>query len=219
MNGQLIQEDARLKTQDPRRETQDSRRKTQDLREVCGLLSWALSLFLAGCAQQHAEVADQIRVPDIGKAEAMQVAEDVLAKMHFTIEKADDTTGYIKTRPLAGAQFFEFWRSDNVGSASSLQANLHSIRRTVELDIGKRDEELRISCDVHVQRLFLPERQIGSNARGYEMFSTSSPTIQRLRLDAKQRSDMAWVDLGKDKQLATEILKRIENRLKRETSN
>jgi len=203
---------------------QESKR-TQKHRSTNNLCTYALvtcALTLAGCTQQHEVVTEQICVPDIDKAEALEVAEDVLAKMHFTIEKVDGQSGYIKTRPLAGAQFFEFWRSDNVGSGSSLQANLHTVRRTVELRIVPRtsrerrapsDEELYIGCDVRVQRLLLPEREISSSARGYELFSTSSPTIQRLRLDPEQQKDMAWVDLGKDEQLATEILKRIEKRM------
>ncbi len=172
------------------------------------------ALMLAGCAQQQPkQVTGQIYVPDVGKAEAMGVAEDVLAKMHFTVEKADVQSGYMKTRPLSGAQFFEFWRSDNIGADNSILANLHTVRRTVELDISRRGEELFIGCDVHVQRLSLPERDVSSSARAYEMFSRSSPSLQRLKLNPEQEKDMSWVDLGRDKQLATEILKRIEERV------
>jgi hypothetical protein len=130
----------------------DTRLKTQETKTVCGLLSLILSLLLGSCAQrQHEVVIEQICVPDIGNAEAMEIAEDVLAKMHFTIEKADEQNGFIKTRPLPGAQFFEFWRSDNVGADNSLQANLHTIRKTVEIDISTRDKELCIGCNVQVQ--------------------------------------------------------------------
>jgi hypothetical protein len=112
-------------------------KRTQERKSTNNLYTYVLmtfALMLAGCAQQHQDVAGRIYVPDIGKAETMEVAEDVLAKMQFTIEKADVRSGFIKTRPLPGAQLFEFWRSDNVGADNCLQANLHTVRRTVELD-------------------------------------------------------------------------------------
>ena len=162
---------------------------------------------------QHYETVEQICLPDTQKLQAMQIAEDVLGRMHFTIAKADTDQGIIRTGLLPGAQFFEFWRSDNVGTFNSTEANLHSIRRIVELDISRQGGQLCISCDAKVQRLILPEREVTSGTRAYEMFSQSTPSIQRLKLSAEQKKGMAWVDLGKDTQLATEILKRISSML------
>lgn len=167
-----------------------------------------------GCAKpERYEAIEQICVPNLTRAEAMQAAEEVLAKMHFTVAKADAEQGIIRSRPLTGAQFFEFWRRDNVGAFNRTEANLHSIRRTVELDISRQDEKLCIGCDVKTQRLSMPERQVNSTARAYEMFSISNPSIQRLELHSEQRRDMAWVDLGRDARLETEILKRIERQV------
>jgi len=173
--------------------------------------------FSAGCAkQQQFKAVEQICVPGTGKAEAMQAAEDVLGKMHFTIDKADAERGLIRTRPLPGAQFFEFWRSDNVGAFNSTEANLHSIRRVAELNISQQGGQLYIGCNVKVSRLSLPEQQISSSARAYRMFSQSSPAMQILALHPQQKKGMAWVDLGNDTMFATEILKRIEKHVKRE---
>ena len=196
--------------------------ETSEHRTVGHLFSCALvicALVAAGCGQQQKKaITGPMLVPDIGNAESMDIAEDVLAKMHFAIEKADVPSGYIRTRPLAGAQFFEFWRSDNVGSENSLQANLHTIRRTAELNISRQDGQLQIGCDVRVQRLSLPERELGSNARAYGMYTRSSPTLQKLRFDAAQVKGMAWIDLGSDTELAAEILRRIERRIARRAS-
>ena len=176
------------------------------------LLTFAL--LLAGCAkQQQLQTLEQICLPATAKADAMQAAEVVLGKMHFTIEKADVEQGLIRTRPLPGAQFFEFWRSDNVGDLNSAEANMHSIRRVAELNISRQDSQLCIGCNVNVQRLSIPEQQISSSARAYRMFSQSSPAIQTLILHPRQKTGMAWVNLGSDTMLATEILKRIEKHL------
>ncbi|MCH7556869.1 MAG: hypothetical protein IIB56_05360 [Planctomycetes bacterium] len=211
-----------------RKRKRDSRHKTQDTRRttlILGLEFLVFGLLLAGCAeQQQYGAVKPICVENIDKLEAMEIAEDVLAKMHFTIEKADadpatpgiDTRrwrGYIRTRPLTGAQFFEFWRSDNVGADNWLESNLHSIRRVVELNMSEQDEGLCINCDVQIYRLSLPERRVSSSARAYDMFSKSSSALQRIKLNPEQKEGMAWIDLGKDTQLAAEILKRISSML------
>jgi hypothetical protein len=195
---------------------------------LCKYTLMTFALIAAGCAQQPPAPIG-VKVQDntlyigqsrgIGKADTMDVTEDVLAEMHFTIEKADVDSGLIRTRPLPGAQFFEFWRSENVGADNSLAANLHSIRRTVELNVSQREGELCVGCDVRVQRLSIPEHQVSSSARVYKMFSRSSSSLQRLALNPEQQEEMAWINLDNDTRLAAEILKRIEARIVRRTSD
>ena len=233
-----------IRARDTRHKTQDSRPKTKGIRQtptlvfdkktwvVFGLGFLVFGLLLTGCAEeQQYGAVEPICVENVDKLEAMEIAEDVLAKMHFTIEKADAETatpgidtrrwrGYIRTRPLAGAQFFEFWRSDNAGADNRLESNLHSIRRVVELNMSEQDEgppqsgnRLCINCDVQKYRLSMPEHEVSSSARAYEMFSESNPALQNLRLNPEQKAGMAWIDLGKDRQLAAEILRRISSML------
>ena len=233
-----------IRARDTRHKSQDSRPKTKGTRQTPNLMfdekTWVVfglgflvfGLLLTGCAEeQQYGAVEPICVENVNKLEAMEIAEDVLAKMHFTLEKADaepatpgiDTRrwrGYIRTRPLAGAQFFEFWRSDNVGTDNRLESNLHSIRRVVELNMSEQDEgppqsgnRLCINCDVQKYRLSMPEHEVSSSARAYEMFSESNPALQNLRLNPEQKAGMAWIDLGKDRQLAAEILKRISSML------
>ena len=143
----------------------------------------------------------------------MQAAEECLSKMHFAIDKADTEQGYIRTRPLTGAQWFEFWRSDNVGTCNTAEANIQDIRRTVELNIGPSGEQLCICCVVTVQRLSLPERKIISSARPYGMFTKSGESMQQLKLSEEQKKAAVWLDLGEDEALGAEILKRLENQI------
>ncbi len=175
----------------------------------------AFVFILTGCAQpEHKQVVGQICLQDTQKQKAMQMAEDVLDRMNFTISNADTEQGIIRTKPLPAAQSFEFWRSDNVGSFNATEANLHSIRRTAELQISSQGDRLCINCDVKVQRLSIPERQITTSGRAYEIFTSSRQSIQMLELHPEQKESMAWINLGDDKQLATEILKQIEKKLK-----
>lgn len=178
----------------------------------------ACSLGIAGCAQQRS--AAQCNLTDKPPAasepkmlEVMQAAEDVLTDMHFVIEKADADTGLIRTKPLPGAQFFELWRKDTMGPFNSLEANLHSIRRIVELHVNNIPNEngtkVRARCYVKVQRLSLPEYAV---ARGSSPV-TRKPEWFRATSHDTRATNMAWIDLGNDKKLATEILNRIGARL------
>jgi hypothetical protein len=218
--------DSRLKTKEAAVKRRNARRPVF----VGGLWSVVFCVFLAGCApgakpgRQRGDVAAQAPGPvgapsericlaDVQKAAAMQVAEDVLAKMHFTIEKADAEAGLIRTRPLSGAQFFEFWRKDSVGGFNSTEANLHSIRRTLELRFSKKAQELCIDCDARTQRLNLPEQEVTSSAQAYVLFSRSSSLLQTMQLNPVQETGIAWVDLGKDRGLALEVLERIQKQI------
>jgi hypothetical protein len=172
----------------------------------------------ASCAQtQRRETIEQICVPGTSKAEATQAAEDVLGRMHFVIDKADAEQGLVRTKPLSGAQFFEFWRKDSVGAFNAAESNLHSIRRAAQLNMTRKGRQLCIACDVKVERLSLPEHEVSSSARAYAMFSRSTASMQELRLQPEQREKVSWLDLGNDSMLATEILKRIEKELQAES--
>ena len=174
----------------------------------------AAVLSLAGCAEPNRnETVKQICPAGIDKQQAMKIAEECLGQLHFSIAKSDANLGIIKTRPLAGAQFFELWRKDTVGAFNSAETNLHSIRRIAELNITRQDTRLCISCNVNTQRLRLPEQEPRIRSRPYTMFSQSSQTKQKLILNPEQKQDMAWVDLGNDAKLAAVILKQIENKI------
>jgi hypothetical protein len=171
-------------------------------------------VILAGCGQQRQfKAVDQICLPQGDKALAMRTAEEVLGRMHFDIAKSDAQLGIIRTRPLAGAQFFEFWRKDTVGCKNQLQSNLHSIRRTVELNINRHADALCIDCCVNAERLNLPARPITSSARMNRMFTKSSSSKQGLKLDPELRKRMTWLDLGRDPELETLILNQIKQQM------
>ena len=177
-----------------------------------------VGLVLAGgcAAPQRAVPEDQsVNIADTSMAEAMSAAEAVLGGMHFVIEKADPVQGLIRTRPLTGGQFFELWRCDNVGPAQALEANLHTLRRSVELHVRPSGDQMQIDCTVHVQRLSLPANDVASVSQAYRMYSRSTPTLQRLELQPGQKEELTWIDLGEDPALAGRILKRIARKIQR----
>ena len=159
-----------------------------------------LFCFLAGCAKNNQlEKLEQICAPNLDKTQAMRLTKSVLSQMHFKIAKFDTQAGYIRTQPLSAAQFFEFWRKDNIGTENWAKANLHSIRRTAELQINQTDGQICLDCIVTVQRLVLPDIELENNRRG----------LEKLKLKTKQKE---WIDLQKDEKLATVILTKIKKK-------
>ena len=173
---------------------------------ACSLLFW-----LAGCAEnKYTKTIEQLCPPATTKAEMMTAAEQALAGMHFSIEKLDVDAGYIRTAPLSGAQSFELWRSDSVGSFNQTEADLHSIRRAVEINISEQAGQLCINCKATTQRLSLPQSTAGQSR---SIMSPDQRSVQTFKLGHEQKSNLTWTDLGRDNQLETEILKRIEKQL------
>ena len=183
-------------------------------KEECVYLITVVLLFgLAGCGNgNQIAQSEPVCLRTADKSRIMEIAEDVLMRMNFVIEKYDVETGFIKTKPLRGGQLFEFWRSDNASGAAAAEANLHSIRRTAQLNVSESGYQLCAKCDVEIQRLSLPEKEIVGMARLAGMFTGSSRIRQRLRLNPEQEAGMAWINLGPDAGLERKILTLIEKK-------
>jgi hypothetical protein len=179
------------------------------------LLISTSTVFFAGCARQRlsAPQGEPLCIADADAADAMRVAQAVLGRMCFTIEKADPNLGIIRTAPLPGGQFFELWRSDNASLLRAAEANLHAIRRWIELRFRRDQGRLCIDCTVRVQRLSLPGNEVASVSQAYLMHSRSTPDMQTFSLTPRQKAEMAWIDSDNDELLAAEILRRIAQRL------
>ena len=174
---------------------------------VCSLIFW-----LAGCAEnKYAKTIEQLCSPAANKATAMTTTERVLTEMHFSIEKFDVDAGYIRTAPLSGSQSFEFWRSDSIGSSNQAEADLHSIRRAVEINVSEQAGQLCLNCRATTQRLSMPQNQTETGQ--HAVMSREQKDVKKLKLTSEQKTTLTWTDLGRDNQLETEILKRIEKQL------
>jgi hypothetical protein len=191
------------------------------LRIVGTALMMAVLTLPLGCAGQKQAYppTEPLRLSGVSRAEILRAAEKTLGRMHFAVEKLDARQGIIRTQPLRGAQAFEFWRSDNVGLHNAAEANLHSIRRIVELRITEDQGQMSVDCQVQVQRLSLPENEVASVSQAFQMHSTSIGGVQTLKLGPKQRQAMAWIDLGQDNRLAARILAAITRTVRHSEAN
>ena len=170
-------------------------------------------ILLSGCAQKQIQ-HEPICLANMDLESAMKQSELVLLKMNFIVDKADISAGIMRTKPLPGGQFFEIWRKDNRDGYSRAMSNLHSIQRTAVLNFMQKNDLLCIDCNVTIERLSIPEKEIDSSARAYSMFSRSSESRQNLYLNPEQEKMMDWVDIGRDQNLEAAILQKIYKRIK-----
>ena len=169
----------------------------------------------AGCSSLRKappQPPGRVCVPQTDQAQIINAIEDVLRQMHFTIEKADPEQAVVITKPLSGAQFFEFWRPDNRTARSSLLANIHTTRRTVRIGILEKNGQTCIDCLATVQQLSLPQQRDISELSAFSWFS-SGRAIDRLKLSDEQKRAMTRIDIGNDHALAEEILRRIREKI------
>ena len=164
-----------------------------------------------GCASQDLSLpVEPVCQPNTSVDQAMESARTVLTKMQFELEKNDPEALYIRTRPLSGAQFFEFWRRDNASAISGAQANLHSIRRIVEVEFTPENTTTCVQCRVQVLRLSIPEQPLEGTTRMGGIYTESSFRSQTLEVDSHRAAEMEWLDAGPDHTLERKILKLVQ---------
>ena len=188
------------------------------MKKVPFLLVCAMWLLMNGCAsQQREQSTDPVCFPNTLPTQAMGAAQTVLSRMHFKIEKFDTEAGYVRTYPLTGAQFFEFWRKDNASAYAAAESNLHSIRRTVELTVTPEGTTTCVQCMVQVDSLSVPEAPIVGFRQMGGMHTKSVTSFQTLRIDSDRKATSEWLDVGPDPDLEQRIIKYIQQELDKET--
>ncbi len=177
------------------------------------IFSLLFMTFVCGCAEEVTlPPSEPLCLTSADRTQIMEIAEDILVRMHFVIEKYDIDAGFIKTKPLSGAQYFEFWRKDNASSVNAVEANLHSIQRSVQLGIADNARGLCLKCDVNVKRLSIPEEEFLRMSQMGGTFTSGRAFKMSLRMDSEKAEEMVWIDLGPDPSLERKILSLIEQK-------
>ncbi len=142
----------------------------------------------------------------------MDTAENVLENMYFDVVKKDAEAGYIRTRALSGAQIFQFWRSENVGTYNTGESNIHSLQRTVELEFKPNNGSVCVDCAVYIRRLSMPQAHVSGVTRLPGVYTGGNSEIQEVLLHHSRDRDIQWVDMGRDGNLERLILDRIRKK-------
>lgn len=184
-------------------------------RKMVSLLALA-AVCLAGCGGSAKKAAAAPAVVTGSDANSLlAAAQETLERMYFTMDKYDVEAGYLCTRPLRAGQFFEPWRKDNASGLAFGQANLDSLRRTVEVFVEPQGGVMGLRCAVTVEKLSLPPRPVRGTASLAGMYTDSSLRKQSLAMEKDPAGKQTeWIDLGPDLALEQRILKRIQQQLK-----
>ncbi|MCE5187482.1 MAG: hypothetical protein LLF76_15280 [Planctomycetaceae bacterium] len=168
---------------------------------------------LSGCRQAQPIDSSVPLCFDSNAEQVTEAARTVLRKMDFSLEKDDPQAGYLRTRPLTAAQFFEFWRQDNVDAATTAKASMQSLRRVVEVRLEPATDHVCVRCSVQVQKLSLPERPVEGVQNLASAFTRSQPGFQTMDIDKRQLEKMEWLDAGRDLALEQRILQKLQHAL------
>ena len=168
-------------------------------------------IVVSGCSEPVSyQVPEPVCFTSVNQDRLMEAGEQVLLDMHFEIEKFDVEKGVIKTYPLRGGQFFEFWRSDNVGSQNKADSNLYSILRSVDLQVTEKGTQHCLEITSRKRRLSIPEQELVSGSQNAGIFTGGSVNFQKIRLETE---NLEWIEMGRDYPLENRILDRIADKI------
>ncbi len=149
-------------------------------------------------------------------AEVWNAATDTLDRYGFEIAYQDRRTGVIRTRPITGKHWFEFWRKDAASDFARKESTLQTIYRSAEVRIVPSDQE-KDEFDVRVVakavRSSRPVIQVTSTSEAFDLFSYGN----RMRTDWRSEDGeiQTIVPLGEDEALAEQLRQDILSRLGR----
>ena len=167
----------------------------------------------AGChapAQSLSHEAVRLTVHDDADKDALwDTTLRVLRRYRFEIDRKDRAAGVITTFPETSGHWFEFWRRDTATSYDYLEANLHTVRRSVIANLTPADtpDTYVLGVKVNAERYSAPERQVTDAAAALGVFSSAVPTTAG-RLATREQV-VEWIDLGRDAAMERVLLDRI----------
>ncbi|MBM4104583.1 MAG: hypothetical protein FJ263_11175 [Planctomycetes bacterium] len=179
------------------------------------LIMGVIAAWAGGCTRVKMVQAQPVCIEAVSQDNLMRACEKMLVSMQFQIEKYDEENGVIRTRPLRGKQFFEFWRSDNASGFDAAESNLQSLQRTAELTFETQASRVCVTCVVDTRRLSVPEEPIRSYYEAASLYTGSGLSRQRLNIKERERGEIRWIDLGRDEALEQKLLTEIQRLVKK----
>lgn len=148
----------------------------------------------------------------------------LLRENDFRPQQVDRAEGLAIAGPTTSGQWFEFWRPDHQGAYQDVEASLHTVRRTVIVQMTPAalttqaasqpdsprladDGMYRVNVTVEKARYSAPERQMTTAVGVLGIYSSRLPTEEGLR-NARTTGEH-WVPIGRDPLLEQWFLERI----------
>jgi hypothetical protein len=169
---------------------------------------------IAGCARvPEMRVANPMALTDSDPATVEQVARRILTEMRFEIIYPSAKPGLVTTGPLTGDSWFEFWRDDTVGSHEVAESSIHTVRRSVSLQVTPRGQGSEVLVRVKKERMSAPGLAPEEVSGSFSLYDPRASDLQRQ--DDLVATKYKWIDMGRDEALEQRILGRIQAVLSR----
>jgi len=172
-------------------------------------------LTVAGCATTVTKPIADCWDVQADPTELWQVCQAELRSRGFRLDRVDRRSGSLKSHPRISSQWFEFWGRDVVTASDWAESSLHTIRRTVELDMTRQAPHCcRLRCRVAVERLTPEPLAVAGSLRLGDVLKLTAGNLPALTDPFKDSQPQAqWAPLADDQALAAAILSSIETAL------
>lgn len=174
-------------------------------RSAC-LLALLLAATLSGCASfpgRQASVSNPVFVQANNHEEAWERTVDVVHDYLFEIERENKLGGVLETRYKTGANLFEPWHRDSVGSRNRAESTLQSIRRKAFVSVTQVDGGFMVGVEAHKE---LEDVARAANSTGPATFLDNSPLQRDLNPVVGQATPSGWIPRGRDLALEQSML-------------
>lgn len=206
-------------------------RSAQNRALVVGLFSLFIAVSVVGCrAPAPAGGPTQMKVWIDDRGAFLEDAVFTLRREFFKPTAVDRGNGVIITEPEVSRQWFEFWRKDPVDRYQTAESSLHTIRRTVRVEVEPtgpvtprsglaldtpkamsfakdQADEYRLQVTVDKTRYAAPARQVTTTSGALGIYSERLPTTEGIR-QSRAESEQ-WVPLGRDALLEDYLIKKL----------
>ncbi|MGE3182795.1 MAG: hypothetical protein AB7N71_14285 [Phycisphaerae bacterium] len=210
------------------------------LKSVCAAITRG-SFFLIGLAlfsgcQAPGPITGptEVKVWIDDREEFIEDTLSILRREFFDPASVDRGKGIVITRPETSRQWFEFWRKDPVDRYQTWESSLHTIRRTVRVDVeptrqtasslqvasglaldnptarkrlNQQPETYRLQVTVDKTRYSAPDRQVTTSSGALGIYSERLPTTEGLRQSRAENE--RWVPMGRDQILEEYLLNKL----------
>jgi hypothetical protein len=189
--------------------------KTLAARHTLVLLGLFAATFAAtGCngAARQGPAENPARLATADQEAVRKAVTATLEDLYFDVQTPQVTPQRIDTLPLVSAYPLEFWRKDVRSGEGQAESALHTMRRTVTVQLAEAQGQTSVEVIVRKERLSLPQ---GIGARtvneSYTVFSSSRKALDNF--DRHWGRGETWVDYGRDPALEQYILTEVARRL------
>jgi hypothetical protein len=145
-----------------------------------------------------------VRLPNTSRAEAFQAGEYAM-KQWFRLEEVSPTNGQIRSALI------EYTQKGGTERLRDVIMFPNRMRHRATLVVMEQAPDTVVRCAVSVQRLDTADHRVFQSNERFTDYPNDTPIDRGAGLSASQ--DQVWTDMPRDRQLESDILSVVKNRV------